>query len=138
LPDARTKVDLADQKNYKWVTQVIEKIRRRGVVQLLTVAVLAAFGILGFLAFHAEPTLKLVVVITVGVVIIAFFVAVTFALKYLGVYAALDTTQVITYKRLEIGAKGTDVPENAPVIPDEKHPKKALLPESIQEEESGQ
>ena len=128
---------LPEQRQFHWITQVVEKIRQRGVVQVLVIAFLPIVAVFGILAVRADASVQLAIVIVGGTITLGLFGAIVLSIKYLGVYAVLDTSKVITYRKLEIGAKGLTNLEDSNPVPDPKRPK-MLSPSSAPDEEEEQ
>jgi hypothetical protein len=98
------------------------------------IAFLPIVALLGFIAVRADANVQLAIVIVGGVITLGLFGAIVLSIKYLGVYAVLDTSKVITYRKLDIGARGLPNPEDTVPISDPKRPK-MLPPSSATEEE---
>jgi hypothetical protein len=111
--------------SFEWVSRIVQRIRYRGAVAMLTVALLSMIAVLGVIAARATaPAVQITLSIVAAIAVLGFFGTVMYAIKRLGVYALLETNQMISYWRM--AAKGVPSIPDTPSIPDPKNPKSAI------------
>jgi hypothetical protein len=121
--------------NWNALLDVFQRVKYRSAVAMLTVAVLAMAVVFGIVATRANSsTVQIAVIVAAALTAVAFFAAIILVVKILGPYALLSGSQVLSYSRMEFGAKGIPNPPVSPPIPDPRHPPQQLPPA---EEEEG-
>ncbi len=96
---------------------------------MLTVALLGIAVVLGIVGLRATtPTVQIVLIVGAVVTLLGFFSTVIWSIRRLGVFALLETNQMMSYWQMEAGAKGILSPPVTPPIPDPWHPARQLLP----------
>ena len=115
--------------NWSALFGIFQRVKYWSAVVMLTVAAIAMAGVLVVVASRTgSSSVQIAVVVGVGITALAFFAAVVLVIKILGPYALLSSSQVLSYSRMEAGAKGLPHPPDTRPIPDSQHPPKQLPP----------